>query len=115
MILKNPDKLLRQWIAAETGDIWFVDDVTVTMNEQGTAYIFRCITELPVKSSPNQQYYHQSRRVHTEVTLILNDNNTYSLLTDGMIKRWDGFCWDIDTMDKFISVVAEVLPHTDNL
>jgi hypothetical protein len=113
MILKNPDKLLKQWIPAETGDIWFVDDVTVTMNEQGIAYVFRCITELPVKTSPNQQYYHSTRRIHKEVTLRFNDRNTYSLLTDEQM--WHGFCGDIDTMDKFISVVAEVLPNTDNL
>jgi hypothetical protein len=84
--------------------------VTVTMNEQGVSYIFRFITELPVKNSPNQQYYHSSRRIHKEVTLRFNDRNTYSLLTDEKI--WHGFCGDIDTMNKFITVVADVLPNT---
>ncbi len=110
MILKNPDKILKQWIPATNGDIWFVDDVTVTMNEQGVSYIFRFITELPVKNSPNQQYYHSTRRIHKEVTLRFNDRNTYSLLTDEKI--WHGFCGDIDTMNKFITVVADVLPTT---
>ena len=110
MILKNPDKILKQWIPATNGDIWFVDDVTVTMNEQGVSYIFRFITELPVKNSPNQQYYHSTRRIHKEVTLRFNDRNTYSLLTDEKI--WHGFCGDIDTMNKFITVVADVLPNT---
>jgi hypothetical protein len=110
MIIKNPDKLLKQWIPGTNGDIWFVDDVTVTMNEQGVSYIFRFITELPVKNSPNQQYYHSTRRIHKEVTLRFNDRNTYSLLTDEKI--WHGFCGDIDTMNKFITVVADVLPNT---
>ena len=110
MIIKNPDKLLNQWIPGTNGDIWFVDDVTVTMNEQGVSYIFRFITELPVKNSPNQQYYHSTRRIHKEVTLRFNDRNTYSLLTDEKI--WHGFCGDIDTMNKFITVVADVLPNT---
>ena len=110
MILKNPDKILKQWIPATNGDIWFADDVTVTMNEQGVSYIFRFITELPVKNSPNQQYYHSTRRIRKEVTLRFNDRNTYSLLTDEKI--WHGFCGDIDTMNKFITVVADVLPNT---
>jgi hypothetical protein len=63
MIIQNPDKLLRQWIPAATGDIWFVDDVSVTTDSHGTAYIFRCITELPVKTSPNQQYYQDRKSV----------------------------------------------------
>jgi hypothetical protein len=113
MILKNPDKLLKQWIPGTNGDIWFVADVNVTMNEQGMAYVFRCITEWPTKTSPNQQYYHSTRRIHKEVTLRFNDRNTYSLTIDE--ETWHGFCGDIDTIDKFISVVAEVLPHTNNL
>ena len=118
MIIKNPDKLLKQWIPAATGDIWFVDDVSVTMDSNGTAYIFRCITELPVKTSPNQQYYHSIRRVHKEVKLRLTEtdygkNNVYSVSTDEKI--WRGYCSDIDTMNKFILVVADILPNTDNL
>ena len=114
MIIKNADKLLKQWIPAATGDIWFVDDVSITMDsDNGIVYVFRCITELPVKNSPNQQYYHSTRRIHKEVKLRFNDRNTYSLTTDE--ETWRGFCGDIDTMDKFISVVADVLPHTNNL
>ena len=118
MIIKNPDKLLKQWIPGTNGDIWFVDDVSVTMDSHGTAYIFRCITEWPVKNSPNQQYYHSTRRIHKVVTLRLTEtdygkNNVYSVSTDE--KVWRGYCKDIDTMDKFILVLADLLPNTNNL
>ena len=119
MIIKNADKLLKQWIPATTGDIWFVDDVSITMDsDNGIVYVFRCITELPVKNSPNQQYYHSTRRIHKEVKLRLNqkgygDKNTYSLNTDE--KVWRGYCEDIATMNKFISVLADILPNTNNL
>jgi len=119
MILKNPDKLLKQWIPGTNGDIWFVDDVSITMDiDNGIAYVFRCITEWPVKNSPNQQYYHSTRRIHKEVKLRLNqkgygDKNTYSVHTDE--KMWHGYCEDIDTMDKFILVLADLLPNTNNL
>jgi hypothetical protein len=118
MIIKNPDKLLKQWIPTTDGNLWFVDDVSVTMDSHGIIYIFRCIVELPVITSPNQQYYHSTRRVHKEVKLRLTEtdygkNNVYSVSTDEKI--WRGYCSDIDTMNKFILVVADILPNTDNL
>ncbi len=57
MILKNPDKLLRQFIPSATGNlIWSATNVNVTMDDEIT-YIFEFYTQIPVKSSPNQQYY----------------------------------------------------------
>ena len=35
-------------------------------------------------------------------------NNIYELLCGGAM--WRGYCEDIDTMDKFISVLADRLP-----
>jgi hypothetical protein len=52
------------------------------------------------------------------VTLRLTEtdydkNNVYSVSTDE--KVWRGYCKDIDTMDKFILVLADLLPNTNNL
>jgi hypothetical protein len=45
-----------------------------------------------------------------KLVLITNytKNNIYELLCGGAM--WRGYCEDIDTMDKFISVLADKLP-----
>ncbi len=108
MIIKNADKLLGQWIPTQDGDIWYVRDFSVTMDEYGTAYIYKMSTEVPVKSSPNQQYYHMTRTMEQEVTLRFDDK-MYELYCSGQI--WRGYYVDIDTMNKFISKVADMLPR----
>ena len=112
MILKNPEKILHQPIFTKDGELWFVKDVNVLMDGDIT-YEFRLVTQVPVKSSPNQQYYHMTRTMDetAKLTLIKTDyakNNIYELLCGGAM--WRGYCEDIDTMDKFISVLADKLP-----
>ena len=111
MILKNVDKILHQPIFTKDGDLWFVKDVNVTMDDDVT-YEFKLVTQVPVKSSPNQQYYHMTRTMDETVKLVLitdyTKNNIYELLCGGAM--WRGYCEDIDTMDKFISVLADRLP-----
>jgi hypothetical protein len=111
MILKNVDKILNQPIFTKDGDLWFVKDVNVLMDGDIT-YEFRLVTQVPVKSSPNQQYYHYTRTMDETVKLVLitnyTKNNIYELLCGGAM--WRGYCEDIDTMDKFISVLADKLP-----
>jgi hypothetical protein len=111
MILKNVDKILSQPIFTKDGDLWFVKDVNVLMDGDIT-YEFRLVTQVPVKSSPNQQYYHYTRTMDETVKLVLitnyTKNNIYELLCGGAM--WRGYCEDIDTMDKFISVLADKLP-----
>ena len=112
MTLKNVDKILHQPIFTKDGDLWFVKDVNVTMDDDVT-YEFKLVTQIPVKSSPNQQYYHMTRTMDetAKLTLIKTDyakNNIYELLCGGAM--WRGYCEDIDTMDKFISVLADKLP-----
>ena len=111
MILKNVDKILHQPIFTKDGDLWFVKDVNVTMDDDVT-YEFKLVTQIPVKSSPNQQYYHMTRTMDETVKLVLitdyTKNNIYELLCGGAM--WRGYCEDIDTMDKFISVLADRLP-----
>ena len=111
MILKNVEKILHQPIFTKDGDLWFVKDVNVTMDDDVT-YEFKLVTQIPVKSSPNQQYYHMTRTMDETVKLVLitdyTKNNIYELLCGGAM--WRGYCEDIDTMDKFISVLADRLP-----
>jgi hypothetical protein len=111
MTLKNVDKILHQPIFTKDGDLWFVKDVNVTMDDDVT-YEFKLVTQVPVKSSPNQQYYHMTRTMDETVKLVLitdyTKNNIYELLCGGAM--WRGYCEDIDTMDKFISVLADRLP-----
>jgi hypothetical protein len=111
MILKNVDKILNQPIFTKDGDLWFVKDVNVLMDGDIT-YEFKLVTQVPVKSSPNQQYYHYTKTMDETVKLVLitnyTKNNIYELLCGGAM--WRGYCEDIDTMDKFISVLADKLP-----
>jgi hypothetical protein len=111
MIIKNPEKILQQPIFTKDGDLWFVKDVNVLMDGDIT-YEFKLVTQVPVKSSPNQQYYHMTRTMDETAKLVLitnyTKNNIYELLCGGAM--WRGYCEDIDTMDKFISVLADRLP-----
>jgi len=107
MIIKNPDKLLNQWIPTSDGDLWYVTDLNLTMYEDSVSYTYKMRTEAPVKSSPNQQYYHMTRTIEKEVTLRLNQH-TYQLSTPETV--WQGYNKDIDTIDKFIKQLENVLP-----
>ena len=108
MLIKNPEKLLKQWIPTHNGDLWYVTDVSVTIDvDNGIAYIFKLQTDAPVKSSPNQQYYNMTRTIEKEVTLRLS-RHTYQLSTPETV--WQGYNKDIDTIDKFIKQLENVLP-----
>ncbi len=107
MIIKNPDKLLKQFIPSN-GNLWFVRDLSVTMDEYGITYIYKMSTEIPVKSSPHQLYYHMTRAIEQEATLRLL-GTTYELYCNGCILH--GYCKDIDSMDKFIIQLSNILPN----
>jgi hypothetical protein len=111
MIIKNPEKLLKQAIVTVHNQMWFVTDLNVQMDENGVRYIYKLGTTVPVKSSPNQQYYHYSRTIEQEVTLSMN-THTYQLQTPELVLQ--GYYTDIDTMDKFINRLGAILPITDN-
>ena len=114
MILKNPEKILQQPIFTNDGDLWFVKDVSVTIDtDNGIAYEFKLVTQAPVKSSPNQQYYHMTRAIEETAVLRLHKtdygkNGVYQLMCGS--KVWQGYCKDIDTIDKFILVLMDMLP-----
>lgn len=118
MILKNPEKILHQPIIAEDGNLWFANDVSVLIDtDNGLTYEFNLVTQQPVKSSPNQQYYHMTRTVEHKATLRLHKmvdryakqgDSVYELFCGNM--TYHGYCVDIDTMNKFISVLVKQLP-----
>ena len=109
MILKNPDKLLRQFIPSATGNlIWCATNVSVTMEDEIT-YMFEFRTQIPVKSSPNQQYYSMTHAKKCEVKLKLF-GDIYEIFCEGETQR--GYCTDIDTLDKFIHILIYLLPNT---
>ena len=109
MIIKNPDKLLKEFIPTPDGDIWYVTDLSVKMDEDGTTYTYKMDTQVPVKSSPNQQYYSMTRAKNCEVKLKLF-GDTYEIFCEGETQR--GYCTDIDTLDKFIHILIYLLPNT---
>jgi hypothetical protein len=106
MIIKNPEKLLKRFIPNNT-DLWYVRDLSVTMDDSGISYIYKMSTDIPVKSSPQQQYYHMTRAIEQEVILRLI-GPTYELYCNGCILH--GYCKDIDTLDKFINQITNILP-----
>jgi hypothetical protein len=108
MIIKNPEKLLKEVIPTIDGDLWYVTELNLTMDGSGILYIYKMSTDIPVKSSPNQQYYNMTRRMEQEVILRLFDN-IYELYSNGQTSH--GYCKDIDTINKFISKVVDILPR----
>jgi hypothetical protein len=107
MILKNVDKILHQPIITKDGNLWFAKDVIVTMDDD-VAYEFKLVTQVPVRSSPTQQYYHMTKTLDYTATLRLF-GTTYELFCGGQV--WRGYCTDIDTIDKFILLLADMLPN----
>lgn len=113
MRLENAGKMLNQAIPTVDGNLWFVRDVCITMDDEVT-YMFDLVTQVPVKSSPNQQYYHMTRAIEERVKLVLfkseeYKNNIYRLQCSGT--EWHGYVTDINTMNKFISLLADKLPN----
>ena len=112
MRLENAGKMLNQAIPTVDGNLWFVRDVSITMDDDVT-YMFDLVTQVPVKSSPNQQYYHMTKAMEERVKLKLLKTNTsggvYELQCSGVM--WHGYVTDINTINKFISLLADKLPN----
>lgn len=117
MILKNAEKMLQQVIPSVSGNLWFVSDVNVTMDDDVT-YEFKLCADVPVKSSINQQYYHMTKQVTETAKLKLHKmadrygkegDSVYELICGGQV--FHGYCTDIDTMDKFILVLVNMMPN----
>lgn len=118
MYIENPEKLLTTPIFGKDGQMWIVCECTrLAVGTDGTTYEFKLITDVPVKSSPNQVYYSmtKARRETVELTLhkmvdryIKKGHSVFELVCNGMVEH--GYVKDIDTMDKFIFRLKEMLP-----
>ena len=109
MNIKNPETLSKELIVGINGQMWIVNECNKLADAERNlpAYEFECITDVPVKSSPNQQYYHMTKTLRARAELTLYDKS-FELLCNGEIKY--GPIVAIDTKDKFISVLTEMLP-----
>jgi hypothetical protein len=112
MRIENPEKLLTTPVFGSDGQLWIVTECTrLAVGTDGPTYEFKLITDVPVKSSPNQVYYSMTKaRTETvELTLYrVQHEGVFELVCNGAVER--GYTKDIDTMDKFIYRLKEMLP-----
>ena len=113
MYIENPEKLLSTPIFGRDGQLWIAAECTKLTNAEsrGHTYEFKLITDVPVKSSPNQVYYSmtKARKETVELTLYrVQHEGVFELVCNGAVER--GYTKDIDTMDKFIYRLKEMLP-----
>lgn len=108
MYIKNPEILLKELIVGINGQVWLVNECSTLSNaEPLPTYEFCFMTDIPVKSSQFQTYYHMTKTLKAKAELTLYDKS-FELLCNGEIKY--GPIVAIDTKDKFISVLIEMLP-----
>lgn len=113
MYIENPEKLLTTPIFGSDGQLWIVAECTRLTNAEsrGHTYEFKLVTDVPVKSSPNQMYYSmtKARSETVELTMYKVDNEgIFEMTCYGMVEH--GYTKDIDTMDKFTYRLKEMLP-----
>ena len=113
MRIENPEKLLTTPVFGRDGQLWIVTECTkLALSTNGPTYEFKLVTDVPVKSSPNQVYYSMTKAITETVELTLYKsgykNNVFELVCNGMVEH--GYIKDIDTMDKFIYRLKEMLP-----
>jgi hypothetical protein len=112
MYIENPEKLLSNPIFGRDGQLWIVCECTrLAVGTDGPTYEFKLITDVPVKSSPNQHYYTMTtaRRETVELTMYkAGSEGIFEMVCNGMVER--GYTKDIDTMDKFVYRLKEMLP-----
>jgi hypothetical protein len=113
MHIENPEKLLKRPIIGRDGQMWIVNecDLLLDAERNGPTYEFHFITDVPVKSSPNQTYYHMTKalRAKAELTLFRHQHeNIFELECNGAVVH--GYLKDINTVDKFIIKIVDMLP-----
>jgi hypothetical protein len=114
MYIENPEALLKRPIIGRDGQMWIVCECSKLADVERNApmYEFLFITDVPVKSSPNQTYYHMTKalKVKAELTLLKSgyNYNVFELVCNGMVEH--GYVKDIDTVDKFIIKIIDMLP-----
>ena len=112
MRIENPEKLLTTPVFGSDGQLWIVTECNrLAVGTDGPTYEFKLITDVPVKSSPNQVYYSMTKaRTETvELTMYKVDSEgMFGMVCNGVSEY--GYTKDIDTMDKFIYRLKEMLP-----
>ena len=119
MYIENPEALLKRPIIGRDGQMWIVCECSRLADAETDSpmYEFKLITDVPVKSSPNQVYYSmtKARRETVELTLhkmvdryIKKGHSVYELVCNGAVSQ--GYTKDIDTLDKFIIKIVDMLP-----
>ena len=113
MYIENPEKLLSTPIFGSDGQLWIVAECTRLTNAEsrGHTYEFKLVTDVPVKSSPNQVYYSMTkvRSEKVELTMYKVDSEgIFEMVCNGMIEH--GYTKDIDTIAKFTYRLNQMLP-----
>jgi hypothetical protein len=113
MYIENPEKLLTTPIVGKDGQIWIVCECSKLANAESDSpsYEFLFITDVPVKSSPNQVYYSmtKAKREKAELTLYrVQHENVYELVCAG--QSIHGPISEINNVDGFIEKIKLMLP-----
>lgn len=115
MYIENPEKLLSTPIFGSDGQLWIVAECNILSNAEsrGHTYEFKLVTDVPVKSSPNQVYYSMTKVRSETVELIMYPSSgwrggVFQLVCNGVAEH--GYTNDIDTMDKFVYRLNQMLP-----
>ena len=112
MYIENPEKLLSNPIFGRDGQLWIVTECTrLAYSFNGHTYEFKLVTDVPVKSSPNQMYYSMTKARSEKVELTMykvDSEGMFEMVCNGV--REYGYTKDIDTMDKFVYRLKEMLP-----
>ena len=113
MHIENPEALLKRPIIGRDGQMWIVNecDLLLDVERNGPTYQFHFITDVPVKSSPNQTYYHMTKALTAKAELTLfrhQHENIFELKCNGEVRY--GPISAIDTVDKFKIILIDMLP-----
>ena len=112
MYIENPEALLKGPIIGRDTQMWVVAECSKLADvDTGPYYEFTFITQVPVKSSPNQQYYHYTKQKLEKAQLSFmrhQHENIFELRCNGQSQY--GPIRDINTADKFIIKIIDMLP-----
>lgn len=108
MYIKNPEVVLQKIIRGIDGREWQVCEVSKLADAESNSpmYEFNLITNVPFTNG-----YTRRRKEKVELTLFKVDNTStylFELYCNGEMKH--GYMVDIDTKEKFIQQLEDMLP-----
>ena len=108
MYIENPEALLKGPIIGRDTQMWIVTECNRYADvDRGPYYEFVFVTDVPVKSSPHQQYYHMTK-LKTEKAELRLFKKQFELRCNGEVRY--GPISAIDTVDKFKIILIDMLP-----